>query len=89
MLASKILLKETDTRQISQFDDLIFKLWDRTVHKNIQLRLQVTPECHRELDAALRRGEHAVNGGGAPMQSSGPSKEDPRNLPPVVLMDED
>ena len=57
------------------------------VHEDIQLRAQVTPECHRELDAALRRGEHAAGGG--PMQSSGPSKEDPRNLPPVVLMDED
>ena len=52
---------------------------------------QVTPECHRELDAARRRGEAApaANGGSAVRAAGGASKEDPRNLPPVVLMDED
>lgn len=54
---------------------------------------QVTPEAHRELNNALERGAAppagAAAGGGIPAAPGGAGKgEDPRNLAPVVLMDE-
>ena len=54
---------------------------------------QVTPEVHRELDAARERGAKPLAGeavAGAPVAAPGPGKgEDPHNLAPVVLMEED
>lgn len=56
-------------------------------------RSQVTPEAHRELDNARERGAKPPPGdaaaGGVPMAAVAGKGEDPRNLPPVVLMDED
>lgn len=63
---------------------------DRPVLKDLlrrQFHYQVTPECHRELDAARARGEAAPSDSG-PTPNLGKG-EDPRNLAPVVLMDED
>ena len=57
---------------------------------------QVTPEAQRELAAARERGakpppEQGSGAGAGPggVFSGGGSGEDPRNLPPVVLMEED
>ena len=54
--------------------------------------LQVTPEAHRELNNALERGAQPPAGATAGGVAAGPGGagkgEDPRNLAPVVLMDE-
>ncbi len=54
---------------------------------------QITPEVHRELDASRNRGEKPsdadVASTAATMRKSGTGGENPRDLPPVVLMDED
>ena len=54
---------------------------------------QITPEVHRELDASRNRGEKAsdadVAAAAAAVRKPGAGGENPRDLPPVVLMDED
>jgi len=56
-----------------------------------QYHYQVTPEIVRELDASRSRGEQASGVAAMEVQSRVGKNvtEDPRNLPPVVLMDED
>ena len=45
---------------------------------------------HRELDASRNRGEKAADVPAAMIvQKGGATGENPRNLPPVVLMEED
>ena len=55
--------------------------------------LQITPEIHRELDASRDRGEKPsdvdVAVAAAAVRKPGAGGENPRDLPPVVLMDED
>ena len=55
--------------------------------------MQITPEVHRELDATRNRGERPSDAdvalAAASLREPGTGREDPRDLPPVVLMDED
>ena len=55
--------------------------------------MQITPEVHRELDASRNRGEKPsdadVAAAAATARKPGAGGENPRDLPPVMLMDED
>ena len=51
---------------------------------------QITSEVHRELDASRNRGEKAADAPATQAaQKGGATGENPRDLPPVVLMEED
>lgn len=56
----------------------------------VQYHYKVTPEIHRELDASRSRGEKADPAVPMQVQSKVAAHvvEDPRDLPPVLMMDE-